>query len=269
MNENPTNTTAPSDAAIAIVPASTAQASAARNLGLRWKLPVAEQPNANYYLSLTNEQLELRCQAEPKSGAVIVDWLGGSAGHRRRFGGGKGQTIARAVGLKSGVAPSVVDATAGLGRDAFVLACLGCKVKLVERAPAVAALLNDGYDRACHDDEIGQQVKDNMMLIHADAVDYLTTLESDERPDVVYLDPMYPKRSKSSLVKKEMRALQNILGDDANANRLLPAALTAARNRVVVKRPLAADHLNEHIPTMAIKGKKHRYDVYVIKAMSL
>ena len=94
-----------------------------------------------------------------------MDFVEGAVAHRRKFGGGRGQSIAKAVGLKSGAMPTVVDATAGLGRDAFVLASLGCKVTLIERSPVVAALLQDGLARAAQDPEIGPWVSERMHLL--------------------------------------------------------------------------------------------------------
>jgi 16S rRNA (guanine1516-N2)-methyltransferase len=241
---------------------------AATVLAAEWGFRLSPAPDQEYVLRLTGERLELRSRNNPRSGSVFVDWAGGAAAHRRLFGGGRGQPLARAVGLKAGATPTVLDATAGFGRDAFVLACLGCRVTLLERHPAVAALLADGHRRASADAEVGALVRDRMRVVHGDALQWLAGLSEAERPDVVYLDPMYPERRKTSLVKKEMRALQELLGKDPHAGDLLPAALAAARQRVVVKRPMGAEALNHQPPTMSIKGKQHRYDVYVIKALA-
>ena len=126
---------------------------------------------APFALVLTESRLELRKLDEPKLGAVYVDFVEGAVAHRRKFGGGRGQSIAKAVGLKSGAMPTVVDATAGLGRDAFVLASLGCKVTLIERSPVVAALLQDGLTRAAQDPEIGPWVRERMQLLQGPAVE--------------------------------------------------------------------------------------------------
>ena len=72
--------------------------------------------------------------------------------HRRQFGGGKGQMIAKAVGIKGGIKPQILDATAGLGKDAFVLATLGCEMTLLERSPIIHQLLQDGIERASESD---------------------------------------------------------------------------------------------------------------------
>lgn len=221
---------------------------------------------APFALVLTEERLELRKLDEPKLGAVYVDFVEGAVAHRRKFGGGRGQSIAKAVGLKAGATPTVVDATAGLGRDAFVLASLGCKVTLIERSPVVAALLQDGLARAAQDPEIGPWVSERMCLLQGPAVDNLLALT--ERPDVIYLDPMFPHKQKSALVKKEMRVFQSLVGPDLDADALLPAALKMANKRVVVKRPAYAGWLNEHKPSMAIETKGNRFDVYVMAALA-
>ncbi|AVP95450.1 class I SAM-dependent methyltransferase [Aeromonas media] len=231
---------------------------------LRLRLAEVEFP-APFALVLTDTRLELRKLDEPKLGAVYVDFVEGAVAHRRKFGGGRGQSIAKAVGLKSGAMPTVVDATAGLGRDAFVLASLGCKVTLIERSPVVAALLQDGLARAAQDLEIGSWVSERMHLLQGPAVDNLLALS--ERPDVIYLDPMFPHKQKSALVKKEMRVFQSLVGPDLDADALLPAALKMANKRVVVKRPAYAGWLNEHKPSMAIETKGNRFDVYVMAAL--
>ncbi|MCG6401057.1 class I SAM-dependent methyltransferase [Vibrio fluvialis] len=242
-----------------------------QRIAKRWQL--SHDANSTFALVLTAERLELRKTDEPKLGAIYVDWVSGAVAHRRKFGGGKGQAIAKAAGLNKGVTPTVLDGTAGLGRDAFVLASLGCKVQMVERHPVVAALLDDGLMRAKLDAEIGPWVSERVTLLHASSHSALQQLTQDaafERPDVVYLDPMYPhpeNKKKSALVKKEMRVFQSLVGADNDADGLLAPALLLATKRVVVKRPDYAEWLDEHKPSMAIETKKNRFDVYVIAAM--
>ncbi|MBO0409238.1 class I SAM-dependent methyltransferase [Aeromonas hydrophila] len=240
-------------------PAKTAQAQALSDQLGQIDLP-------QFALVFTPDRLELRKLDEPKLGAVYVDFVEGAVAHRRKFGGGRGQSIAKAVGLKAGAMPRVVDATAGLGRDAFVLASLGCKVTMIERSPVVAALLQDGLVRAAQDPEIGPWVRERMQLLHGPAVETLQGLS--ERPDVIYLDPMFPHKQKSALVKKEMRVFQSLVGPDLDADALLPVALAMADKRVVVKRPDYAGWLNEHKPSMAIETKSNRFDVYVMAALA-
>ncbi|NDJ55888.1 16S rRNA (guanine(1516)-N(2))-methyltransferase RsmJ [Enterobacteriaceae bacterium 4M9] len=227
-------------------------------LAARWGLEQdAENPMA---LVRTPERLELRKRDEPKLGGIFVDFVGGAMAHRRKFGGGRGEAVAKAVGIKGDYLPDVVDATAGLGRDAFVLACVGCRVRMLERHPVVAALLDDGLTRGYADPEIGDWLKARLSLIHASS---LTALESIRpRPQVVYLDPMYPHRQKSALVKKEMRVFQSLVGADGDADGLLAPALLLATKRVVVKRPDYAPPLAGQATQSAVVTKSHRFDIY-------
>lgn len=196
-------------------------------------------------------------------GPVQAEFVGGSSGHRRRFGGGRGQALARAVGVKGPFLPSIIDATAGLGKDAFVLACLGCRVTLLERSPIIAALLQNGMQRALADAEVAQIVGNQMQLFNTDARTYLSS-SNPPRADVIYLDPMFPERSKSALVKKEMRLFKAIVGDDSDASELLALALTRAHRRVVVKRPRLAPPLQGPGAAYSLQGKSIRYDIYLV-----
>ena len=229
-------------------------------------MPIAEAkidlPD-NIVLSRKNGVLEL---SHPDIGSVFVDFVGGKSRHRRLFGGGRGQPLARAIGLKSGMSPTVIDATPGMGQDAFVLASLGCVVTMVERSPAVAALLVDALARASSDIEVGGLVAEHLSVRLADTKDYLAGLATADRPQVVYLDPMYPERRKSALVKKEMRLLQALVGEDTDSADLLGTALTCASHRVVVKRPAGATPIGNHKANASIASKNTRYDVYVLKA---
>ena len=103
--------------------------------------------------------------------------------HRRKFGGGRGEAVAKAVGIKKEYLPDVIDATAGLGRDAFVLAALGCHVRMLERHPVVAALLDDGLQRGYQDAEIGPWLQERMSLIHTSSITALS--EITPAPDVI------------------------------------------------------------------------------------
>ncbi|WP_163558592.1 class I SAM-dependent methyltransferase [Halomonas sp. NO4] len=199
---------------------------------------------------------------------LAVDFVAGRSAHRRRFGGGRGQLIARACGLTGGVTPSVVDATAGLGRDAFVLASLGAEVLLVERVAAIAALLEDGLARALADPDTAA-IAARMTLARGDATRELDALVagSGVAPEVIHLDPMFPHRTKSALVKKEMRLFRALAGDDMDAPRLLEAALDVASHRVAVKRPRQAAPLAGPPPRHVLEGKTSRYDLYVHRSL--
>lgn len=228
----------------------------------QWRLPFAASVTEGMALCLTDQQLELRQFDEPKLGAVSVDFASDALTFRRLHGGGKKEAIAKAVGLKGKQQLHVLDATAGLGRDAFVLASLGCTVDLIERSAVVAALLDDGLRRAAIHDTLKTWLPQRMRLHHGPA-NILMQDGSISAPDVIYLDPMFPHRKKSAMVKKEMRLFQQMLGPDEDADGLLAPALALATQRVVVKRPDSAPWLKSKKPNMAITSKKHRFDVYL------
>ena len=233
----------------------------AKTLAGKMQLPMASKSGQyDFQLILTTEHLQLQDMRENAPGPVFVDFITGKNAHRRLYGGGRNQPLARAVGIKKDYLPTIIDATAGLGRDSFVLATLGCDVTLIERSPIISALLENGLARASLNTEI-HSILSRMHLIQADAITYLRSLTTN-LPDTIYLDPMYPHRSKSALVKKEMRIAREIVGDDSDAASLLNTALQYARKRVVVKRPLAASKLSEINPTLVIKSKNTRYDIY-------
>lgn len=221
-----------------------------------------------YLLKDEGRGLELSCPAIQLT--ISVDFSQGAARHRRNYGGGRGQSIAKAVGLDKGVSPSVLDATAGMGGDAFVLASLGCDVTLLERVSAVWLLLYDGLRRAReqNDDQQLSVIAQRMHLQEQDAFLYLQKAAA-ESVDVVYLDPMFPQRKKKSAqVKKEMQIFHSLVGDDADAEKLLEPALHAAKHRVVVKRPRIAPYLAEQAPSYSLEGKSSRFDIYALKKMT-
>ncbi len=240
--------------------------SEARAIAERLGLPFsADLVEAGLMLRLAAERLELVQLGPDAPGPVYVDFVEGAMGHRRRFGGGRGQLVAKAVGVKKDKIPTVIDATAGLGRDAFVLAKLGCQVQMIERSPVVAELLADGMRRAEHDDEV-REIIARMRLAVADARQYLSELDEAERPDVVYVDPMHPERTKAAAVKKEMQLFRALVGADEDDAALLQAALGAARKRVVVKRPRKSEAIPGPKPSLVYEGKSTRFDVYMIPA---
>jgi 16S rRNA (guanine1516-N2)-methyltransferase len=215
-----------------------------------------------YSLQMKNHQWELIDQDEPGIAPVVIDFVSGKTAYRRKYGHAGGEAISKAVGIKKGHRPNIVDATAGWGRDAFVLATMGCRVHMIERSEIIAKLLEDGLRRAEQDKKIGTMIKENLSLKFGDSRQEL--LQTPFEPEVIYLDPMFPQKEKSALVKKEMRVLQEVVGQDEDADALLNLALTIATNRVVVKRPASANFLAGIKPHTSIKTKKHRFDIYLI-----
>ena len=192
--------------------------------------------------------------------SLVCDFTGGAVGRRLRAGGGRRQALPRAAGFTKGRTPVVVDATAGLGRDAFLLASLGAEVTLVERSLEIHALLQDGMARA---EDAGGAVGETiarMTLVLGDAKVMLPELKAE----VVLVDPMHPPRGNSALVKKEMRLLRAVVGTDPDAFDLMQVALAAASKRVVLKWPLrAAGMAGLAPPSHQIRGKTTRYDVFM------
>ncbi|MDH5393038.1 MAG: class I SAM-dependent methyltransferase [Gammaproteobacteria bacterium] len=220
-------------------------------------------------LYLSFEENSLSLHDSHINSSISIDFTSGGLAHRLQYGGGKGQTIAKAIGISSKNKPHILDATAGLGRDALILANLGSKVTLVEQSPVLAEMLKQAIDLAADNPLFQQATGAGFELYNDDAALFMDNRIIDGC-DVVYLDPMYPEKKKTALVKKDMQILQQLIGHstaEQNA-RLLTAAIAFASQRVVVKRPKNAENINGPAPTMSLHSKKTRYDVYVIKTLS-
>ena len=234
------------------------------------KLCPLEQASSNFILYYKKDAVELIERLS--NTAIHVDFISGSLAHRRKYGGGKGQAIAKAIGINKYTLPiNVLDVTAGLAKDAFVLACLGCSVKMIERNPVVAELVRCAIAFADSSNDFQDIKQQGFSLLQTDAIDYLEKhLSNQQSPlaDVIYIDPMYPPRKKSAAVRKNMQLLQKLLGHNENQqhdeNKLFNLALKTADRRVVVKRPKNAAPLTGKNPTMSIQSKITRYDVYVL-----
>ncbi|MGY9033139.1 MAG: class I SAM-dependent methyltransferase, partial [Rhodobacterales bacterium] len=184
-----------------------------------------------------------------------------AVGHRLRFGGGRGQDLAKAMGLRAGKTPMIVDATAGLGRDSFLLASLGAQVILIERSEKMHALLVEGMNRAENEGGEFREIIGRMSLMKGDAKDLIPELSGE----TILIDPMHPPRQKSALVKRELRQVREIVGTDDDAPDLVRIALAHAQNRVVLKWPAKADPIDGlKACTHQILGKTTRYDVFMV-----
>lgn len=212
------------------------------------------------------DRLTLRPSGRRAGRAVTVDL---AASIRRLASVSRsGEMLARAVGARGGIHPAVLDATAGLGRDGAVLAALGLEVVLTEREPVIAALLADGLRRARDDaDPRLAALAGRMQLVSADAC-RLAVGATLPAVDVITLDPMFPERSKSAAVKKEMQLLQQLLGAEPEPAGLLDWALAQPVARVVVKRPARAPSVAGPAPSHTIAGRRVRYDVYVRRSLT-
>ncbi len=192
---------------------------------------------------------------------VQVDFVNGRSGFRLSTMSNTAQPVLRAVGYnKQRLNWRVLDATAGLGVDAMTMAAAGCEVTMLERSAVMAALLADGLSRAGADEQL-REVCRGVDLLREDSLGYLSRMEV-ESFDVIYLDPMFPERRKSSKVKKEMRLTRLITEAEDNAEALLMAALATPVRRIVLKRPLKAPLLHQGISSQ-IKGKSVRFDIFL------
>ena len=228
----------------------------------RWQLAWAEQVSEAYPYWLCYDAQGVSLHSVQAGFAPLrVDFGAGVWHWRQQHGGGAGQAVAKAIGVKGARCPSVLDATAGLGRESWILAGLGCQVQMLERSPVVHALLADGLQRALCQPELASVVQ-RLQLLHADAGPWLVQ-QSAPVAEVVYLDPMYPHANKSALVKKEMRIFRDLVGGDVDADALLEPAWAVAECRVVVKRPKHAPLLAGRAPSHQLQGKTTRFDVYV------
>jgi 16S rRNA (guanine1516-N2)-methyltransferase len=193
----------------------------------------------------------------------IFDFVNGAVGYRFRSGKFRGHALVRAAGVKPGDSPAIVDATAGLGRDAFLLASIGARVTLIERSADVHELLRQSLAKASADGPEFAAVVARMNLVFGDARDILPHLQSD----VVLIDPMHPPREKTALVKKQMRLLRELVGADTDALELIQTALAGKCKRVVLKWPLRAPSLDGLVkPSHSIIGKTVRFDVFLKSA---
>lgn len=176
------------------------------------------------------------------------------------------EMLVKAARVKGVETPRAVDATAGLGEDSLLLAAAGFTVTLCEADPVIAALLEDALARASAHEVLGPIVE----RMHLVAGDSRIALEragasTGAQPDVVYLDPMFPGRTKSAAVKKKFQLIHGLERptEPLDEESLLQAALAAHPRKVVIKRPVKGPYLAGVKPSHAIAGKAVRYDCIV------
>ena len=180
--------------------------------------------------------------------------------HRLKYGKGRGQNLAKAVGMKSNKNRNIVDATAGLGYDAFILASIGAKVTLIERSDKMYEILQNGIDEGKSFGGEIEKIINRMELLFGDSKDILPRLS----PEVIMIDTMYKDRKKTALVKNNMRLVRDIVGPDSDYIDLLKIALNCATNRVVLKQPRYAEPIKEiRKCSHQILGKTIRYDIFM------
>ena len=180
--------------------------------------------------------------------------------HRLKYGKGRGQNLAKAVGMKFNKNRNIIDATAGLGYDSFILASLGAKVTLIERSQKMHELLQNGINEGISFGGEIEKIINRMDLLFGDSKDILPKLT----PEVIMIDTMYKERKKTALVKNNMRLVREIVGPDTDYIELLEVALNCAKNRVVLKQPRYAEPIKDIKKcSHQIIGKTIRYDIFM------
>jgi len=231
----------------------------AQKLAQKLALPFTVNPDDyDYVLCLTQKCLSLK-KLRSRNSPLVIDFLSPKMQYRLKNISLKNEALARACGLKRHLKPSILDATGGLLQDSFILAALGFEVTALERSPIVFALIEDGIQRARETNPSLNRIN----IIQTDAIFWLKERQMEQRPDIIYLDPMFQRRKKSAASRREMVIFHEIVGDDSDAGALLNTALLYAKKRVVVKRPRLADPLQGNKkPFFTLVGKSCRFDIY-------
>ena len=154
-----------------------------------------------------------------------------------------------------------IDATAGLGEDAFLLAAQGYEVTLFEQNPVIAVLLKDALRRA-KKHPVLKDIASRMNLVQDNSVEGMSKLL--DPVDVIYLDPMFPARQKSSLINKKLQLIQKLEPPCSEETDLFDAAISASPSKIIVKRPLKSEFLAGRKPSYTLNGKAIRYDCYTL-----
>lgn len=227
----------------------------------------ADHDIARAQAEATRAGLELRRETD---GLVLTDGkleLRADFAHmlpRLKSGALQRELLVKAARIKGVDEPVAIDATAGLGEDSLLLAAAGFRVRLFERDPVIAALLRDAVNRATGDSSLAPLVA-RMEPVEGDSLQALAAETSIERtPDLVYLDPMFPGRTKSAAVKKKFQLLHHLERPCSDERAMLDAAIAAGPRKIVIKRPVKGPYLAGVKPSHSVAGKAVRYDVIVL-----
>ncbi|WP_343152724.1 class I SAM-dependent methyltransferase [Buchnera aphidicola] len=223
----------------------------------KWNLQ--HNPKSVIKLIINPSRIELKHRYLTNLGTVWVDFTKNSISYRAKLATKKNEAIAKAIGIKKNYFPFVLDATAGLGKDAFILSKLGCKVHMFERNPIVALLLFDGLERGYNDLKINSWLKKRLFLSYSSSFKMKNILL--QQPDVIYLDPMFAIKKKA-LSKKEINLLKLFVGNDSDAIDLLSFSFCYAKHRIVIKRPRSLPPFFSEKIVNSIITNKYRFDIY-------
>jgi 16S rRNA (guanine1516-N2)-methyltransferase len=213
------------------------------NQRIEYQDHTSTQVDSGLVLSVTDAGVSVSLPTLKKPYSLSLDE--GQLGRRVAQGS---ETLCRVTGASRGQIISIYDATAGLCREAHLMASCGALVSASERSLPLYLIAKEALCRA------NSSVK----------LSYQDSSQITVNPHVIYLDPMFPKSLKKAAVGKEavlLRALAH-RSDLATENHLLEWALDSARCRVVVKRPIKAVHFGDREPTASVRGKAIRFDIY-------
>ncbi len=248
------------DRAIPVFAEDPALAGEAKDLAGRLGLPPAgdreEAGQAGLWLALTSDGLCLT------DGDLVLKGDYGRLLKRLRPSELGRELLVRAARIREAEGPlRAVDCTAGLGEDSLLLAAAGFEVTLFEYNPVIFALLEDTISRARRDPALSLTAS-RMRPIRGDAAEGLAGLGF--RPDVIYLDPMFPEKRGNSATRKKLQLFRRLEEPCSKEEDLLEAALLAGPSRIVIKRPLKGPFLAGKKPGFSIRGKTVRYDCLVL-----
>lgn len=199
-----------------------------------------------------------------EAGHLEIDFFSKKMRYRMQHINKAQEPLLRALGWKRTERKHVLDMTAGLGRDSCLLFFAGFDVTMFERGEVLQILLTNALSELPVAD-----FQQSFNLMREDSIHYLermkqeTTADSKPIADAIYIDPMYPERKKSALVKKELRIIRNLVGADFDSEQLLTLAIESGVSRVVVKRPKGSDYVADRVPSHSVESPNTRFDVYL------
>ena len=211
-----------------------------------------------------------RLSAQTNEGTLQLSpsFFHGELDWRRKHSTGKSEPVVKAVWGRQETAPSVFDATAGLAKDAFLLASSGCQVQAMEQHPLLFALIEHALAQLpLSSDAHLQKIQQRLHYTHGDSAAFLAN-QSAGFVDVIYLDPMFPPRPGSAKVKKDMQLLQHLTEPGLGEN-LLELSLSKAKQKVIVKRPNYAPPLANKKPSATQPAGLNRFDIYPVQQWAI
>ena len=222
-------------------------------------LQAIDNINAEGFTFRLNKKNQLELFSTELNQSIVVDFTSNDIQNKINPQKAK-PAIVKAIEGRNNQPLNILDGTAGLGSDSFVIAARGHKVIAIEKSKIVYTLLLDGLNRAKNSESI-YKFANNISLYNFDTESYLS--QTQEIFDVIYLDPMFPERKKSAKVKKGMQTLQLLLGhSNSDENNLFNLAFNKSK-KLIIKRAVNNPYFADKKPTNSLKGKSNRFDIYI------